>query len=408
MIVSLKTVPHGRIAGALYRRISSLLPLTLRFAVDGAVAIWTGKPNLVRHLDLSVGILRRRLWPQRMFIGWLLHGDENDGASRVHALLPHAYLRRRGVNSVILRKPRIAWVPFRLRPEDVDRIVAAGLDVVVFQGVHSRDAEALARALRSGGTKTVFVSGDLVQSDMPALVDRIVVASEGLKQIAMGHLDKALVIESVIDAPTHLVKDYSRSPDRDEIRVVWVGYPQNLHLLAPVREALRDPRLAHFRLITISTGPGATFQWHRERVWHQVLDCDIAVLPSNETDWYHAKPNTRMTMFKVLGLPIVASPTPSYVATLRHGESCYFARDTAEWSDCLAALSEFDRRREIGLADRERIIAEYGVETIGGRWLRLFEQLTGGASARPEIRERRPHRVARSRPEPPLPDPPRR
>jgi glycosyltransferase involved in cell wall biosynthesis len=159
---------------------------------------------------------------------------------------------------------------------------------------------------------------------------------------------------------------------------VWVGYPQNLHLLAPVREALASPLLRGFELITISRGPGVTFQWDRKRVWEQLAQCDIAVLPSSDTDWYRTKPNTRMTMLKALGLPIVASPIPSYVATLTHGRGCYFARDTGEWVECLRALSDPERRREMGFAERDAILERYGREAIGGRWVELIEHLAAG------------------------------
>jgi glycosyltransferase involved in cell wall biosynthesis len=138
---------------------------------------------------------------------------------------------------------------------------------------------------------------------------------------------------------------------------------------------LADPRLSRFDLVTISRGQGVTHQWHRRRVWSQLLACDIAVLPSAETDWYQAKPNTRMIMFKALGIPIVASPLASYVATLNHGRSCYFVRTPEEWADALLALSDRDHRRAIGLAERENILAKYGTEANGQEWLALFRRL---------------------------------
>jgi glycosyltransferase involved in cell wall biosynthesis len=82
-----------------------------------------------------------------------------------------------------------------------------------------------------------------------------------------------------------------------------------------------------------------------------------------------------MTMLKALGLPIVASPIPSYLATLKHGRGCYFAKDVDEWVESLGALSDFERRREMGLAERDEVLAKYGLEAIGGRWLELFESL---------------------------------
>ena len=354
-------------------------PASLRHAVEGTLAVLTGHPRLLRHLDLSAGLARRRREPKTLFVGWLLKGDWDDGSSRVHGLIQHRDFRRRfrhlGVNSVLLRAPRRDGRKLDLMAADLDRIVKARFDVVIFQGVHDAGAQHLARLLRATGTRTIFVTGDLFGDEMGGVVDWVVGASEGLTAIAGPHRDRSSVIESVIESPPHLVKDHSQ-PSRDgKVRVVWVGYPENLHLLAPVHTALADPRLSHFELVTISQGPGVTHQWHRKRVWRQLLACDIAVLPSADTDWYQAKPNTRMVMFKALGVPTVASPLASYRETLTHGQSCYFARTPEEWTACLLALADRQRRREIGLMGRQKILTTYGVDAISRKWLDLFREL---------------------------------
>ena len=364
----------GRLPGRLFRAARAAAPPSMRRALDGAAASLTGKPRFIRHLDLAAGRLRRRRYPRVLFVGWLLQGDRDDGSSRALGWIPHVELRRMGINSVILWGPRTP-APFTIDQPDIDRIVAAGFDVVVFQGVHGTAAQQLALALRRVGARTIYATGDLFGEDMNGTVDWVVGASEGLTSVAGSRRDRSSVIEAPVESSEHMVKDYSWPGRSDRIRVVWVGYPENLHLLTPVRTALTDPRLSRLELVTISRGPGFTYQWHRTRVWSQLLSCDIAVLPSAETDWYLAKPNTRMVMFKALGIPSVASPLASYVATLTHGRSCYFARTPEGWADALVALTDPAHRREIGLADRERILAQYGREPIGRKWLDLFDRL---------------------------------
>jgi glycosyltransferase involved in cell wall biosynthesis len=113
-------------------------------------------------------------------------------------------------------------------------------------------------------------------------------------------------------------------------------------------------------------------------VHHQLVEYDIAVLPVGESDWYRAKPNTRMTMLKALGLPMVASPIESYQRTLTHGLGCYFARTPAEWANALHALAEPEARRVMGLAERDKVIATYGHEAVGAKWHVLFRSLVPG------------------------------
>jgi glycosyltransferase involved in cell wall biosynthesis len=353
---------------SLYRALRRVLPLRLHRELHDTIA-WMRSGSILLRLARAKAVARRR--PHGPLVGWLMAGDRDTGSTRVRGLLPHAYLRRRGIASVVVAE-RLSMLS--LRPRDMARIARARFDVVVFETVSGEGPEELAHALRAAGTRTVYAVGELRRTRMPEAVDRVVLASDSLWEMSDGWADRARVIEAPIEAPAGLCKDHARTRRDGRVRVVWVGARDNLHLLAPVRDALESPHLEDFELVTISSGPGVTHQWHRDRVWHQLLRCDIAVLPFDESDWYRTKPNTRMTTLKALGLPIVASPIPSYLATLTHGRGCYFARDVEEWRAALLALADPARRREMGLAEREEILERYSVEAIGARWLALLEE----------------------------------
>lgn len=356
-----------------YRRISGRLPPPLQQRIVSARATLRGMRMLIRLLPTR---LRRRADPDRLFVGWLLSGSGDWGPTRMRGLLPHAHLRKHGIHSVVLLR-QLSF--FELRPRDMARIVHAGFDVVVFESVSDERVEQLAGALRAAGTRTVYAVGELRRTRMPELVDRVILASDSLWDLTGGRSGNATIIESPLETPPGACKDYSKAHSIGPVRVVWVGYPENMYLLAPVLEALRSPLLAGFELTTISRGPWATVQWDRTGVWAQLLQCDIAVLPYDRSDWQWTKPNTRLTMLKALGLPIVATPIPSYTSTLTHGRGCFFARDVDEWVEGLRALSDPERRREVGLAERDEILARYGLDAIGGAWLELLEDLAGAA-----------------------------
>lgn len=376
--------PRLRLIGLMDRAVNYLRKNGIRKAIKHALdslSLRTRPRSVVRYRDVALGIERRRVCPSAPFVGWILSGDDDDGFSRAGCLLFHEELCQLGTNSVILRTSRPAWTPLNLKRKDIEYVVRTGFDVVVFHQVErSESAAQLVEALRRTGTKTVYASGDPNISGMPEIVDDVVVAGEELRMVAPGREVAAEVIELAIDAPSSLVKDYSRRPIRENIRVVWVGYPENIHLLNPVREALLSPRLKRYQLVTISRGRGVTYQWNRKQVHRQLLDCDIAVLPSKSTLWYMAKPNTRMTMMKSLGLPIVASPIPAYTSLLKHGESCYFAYGLNDWIDALERLGDFEHRMAIGLADREHIVHIYGTEAIARRWHACFQRLLSDRS----------------------------
>jgi len=360
----------------LYQEMVDRLPPRLRGKLASARRSVRGQRMTVR---LAAARARRRIQSDRLFVGWLLSATRDDGPTRMRGLLPHAYLRTRGVHSVVVAQ-RLRFS--ELRPIDLARIVRTRFDVVVFETCNGDSAQELAAMLRAAGTRTVYAVGELRRSRMPELVDRVVLASGSLWDLAAGESAKISVIESPIEAPAGACKDYSRIDRPPSIRVVWVGYPENRHLLAPVIQALEDPALEGFELVTISRGPWATLQWDRARVWGQLLQGDIAVLPYDQSEWQRTKPNTRLTMMKALGLPMVASPIPSFTATLTDGRGCYFARDVGDWVRALAALADPERRRDMGLAERDEVLARYGPESIGDRWHELLEDL-GRAPAGP-------------------------
>jgi hypothetical protein len=115
----------GNVLGRLFHGIREHAPASVRLALDGAVASLSGRPWLLRHLDLSAGLRRRRRDPRGLFIGWLLKGDWNAGDASAHGLIQHRHFRRLGINSVLLRAPRTGGTGLALRLDDFQRVVAA-------------------------------------------------------------------------------------------------------------------------------------------------------------------------------------------------------------------------------------------------------------------------------------------
>ena len=123
-----------------------------------------------------------------------------------------------------------------------------------------------------------------------------------------------------------------------------------MHLLDPVRAALRDSRLSRYRLVTISKGPdtepisgtratsGAISSPATSRCYRSPPpgapprnSARVVLRGLVRLEAEHAQ----VTMLKSLGLPIVAYPMEFHVATLRHRESCLFAETVEEWADCV-------------------------------------------------------------------------
>ena len=111
-------------------------------------------------------------------------------------------------------------------------------------------------------------------------------------------------------------------------------------------------------------------------MWKEILASDIAVVPFNMDSSQHlGKSTNRFTLFKSLGIPMVCSPIPSYEKLIDHRRNAYLARTVDEWVEALLALRDVKVRQQVGLCDRDKILGEYGISAIGGKYKELFRSI---------------------------------
>ena len=78
-----------------------------------------------------------------------------------------------------------------------------------------------------------------------------------------------------------------------------------------------------------------------------------------------------------VGLPVVASPIPSYEAVIQHGINGFLARSERDWATCLTALRDPVRRREMGLAARAFVSEKYSMEAQAAKLLAVLSNVCG-------------------------------
>ena len=341
--------------------------------------LFRGNQN-INYADLLLLHLNRIIRPGTLSVAWLLCGDESVGSSRIHGIDISNYLKSNGVNSCVIQKFKGYCEYPVLDERAVDMLINARPDVVIFQRIYKGTAAKIAKELSVSRIKTVFLMADIFQTDMPFVCDHTIVMSESLKEqlVKVGVRESSVsVIPDPVETDYSTVKSYD-DERREGIKVVWVGAEANWSSLEVIESALRDASLRDYKLITISNHPSATFVWDFRTVWDQILDCDIAVIPIDMSRKESlVKSNNRLTMFKALGLPVICSPLLSYLGIVNHDESGYFATTRDEWLCYLQLLRDPLRRQSIGLAGRDKIFEQYGIETIGRRYLTLFSKIAG-------------------------------
>lgn len=303
-------------------------------------------------------------------VGWLLLGDSNTGSSRIHGLNIHNYLLAQGIESeVVQTSPRMTNF-LTLSHEEQESVLQAGFDILIFQKVRDEKAQRFAHEARKRGIRTVFVQCDCIETDMVYAVDDVVVISENLRDYYRERYGiEATVIEDAIEMDPSLSKVHR---DTSPITLVWVGYSDNWESVGMVREVLNTLGDSDFTLKTVSNHPEADQPWALETVSEEILAGDIGVIPAQMHAWGMGKSNNRLTMFMALGMPVVASPVPSYLDIVDQGRNGFIARSSDEWSSSLLQLKDLETRKAIGKQARSDAWARFGLDTIGPRWLEFL------------------------------------
>jgi hypothetical protein len=289
-----------------------------------------------------------------------------------------------------------------------------GYDVICFQKVCSPSVLALAHDLRAVGVKTVFVVCDLVEPQMCAATDATLVISHHLKSLYPAALQERVhVVHDGIERPEVVKTDQraDRGSAAQPLRAVLVssGYVASLPMIGlpppwlqvNVVAAYPPPagRWQTWRDLQwrIRQQQGLAARWHSgrflthprvrrvawgpERVYHELLAADIGILPidtpgagqpGHERQAWAVKSENRLTLKMSVGLPVVATPIPSYLPVIEPGVNGCFARSTAEWRDRLEQLRDPGLRRRLGQAARASVAERYSVALQAQRFLAVL------------------------------------
>ena len=299
----------------------------------------------------------------------------------------------------------------------VAELRARGIGCVVFQKVHGPAVERQVAALRAVGIKTLFMVCDLVEARMAAATDATVAVTAYLRSLYPVELrHKIHVVHDGIERPAvhkQALGDPS-APPGSPLRAVLVTSSRLDHL--PLLR--RPPPWMHLRIVGRYAGDGRAPRWqglreallspHRpsqrlerarfaldrritcvpwslDGTYEELLSAHIGLIPSEidpELDpplfpvpRWKVKSENRLTLMMAAGLPVVASPVPSYVDVIEHGRNGYLALDRQEWLRALDDLRDPLRREQVGRLARATVIERYSIEAQARRFIEVLHQI---------------------------------
>lgn len=346
-------------------------------------------------------------------IGFVLLSPPDDPApsTRVAALNLFPVLEALG------HEPRVLFHPDQASEQvevvmTADEVVNQAFDVVVFQKVHGESIARFASSLEALGIATIYLVCDLVLPAMTAVTSATIVVTDYLRSLYPRDLQHKV----------HVVHDGIERPD------VFKAQPRPLEgsLLRPLRAVIvtsksfvdYSPILGSLplwlRLVVVGRFPGAgdrfgrarqhywqwktalgqtqasrtaravvdprirCVAWDPEVVYRELLAADLGLIPvdvrpvANDPGWM-VKSENRLTLMMAAGLPVIATPIPSYVAVVRNGENALLATDQLEWQRGLASLRDPGRRESIGRSARACVIERFSIARQARRFVEVLD-----------------------------------
>jgi glycosyltransferase involved in cell wall biosynthesis len=304
------------------------------------------------------------------------------------------------------------------------RLISEKFDCVYFQKVHGASVQACVRDLSKAGIVTIHGVCDLVDVEMAQLVDLALVPTEFMKSLyPIGLQDKIRVVHDGIESPDERKQEWGDQPGscRNPLRAVLVT-SSNLHrlpvLLSPPswlsvtivgryppagdwKQRFRESRWAfqkmgslHERLahLGLLVHPRIkTEMWDAKSVYLAMQNADIGIIPierpselakGTSVPIWQVKSENRLTLKMAFGLPVVATPIPSYESVMESGKNGFFADSRADWLRNLEILRDPAARREIGNLARASVVGRYSVQEQARRLVEALQSVIVQGNAR--------------------------
>lgn len=199
-----------------------------------------------------------------------------------------------------------------------------------------------------------------------------------------------------------------RYSKNERITIAWEGTAWGLQLIELVRPALESASLKsivpiEFKFIGPSERPtplgGLTdnceiiskykipsrhVEWTLDTIGSELSNADIGIAPMPiNNPFYRNKAYSKPLSYMACGLPVIASPIPSFKEIVIHGETGLLANTQDEWIDALLQLINCrDLRRRIGLGGL-KIAESKSCETFAMKLYEFFQYCIDIKSDRP-------------------------
>lgn len=197
-------------------------------------------------------------------------------------------------------------------------------------------------------------------TNMVSMSDAVTCASKFIAERAQRFHPRVVYLPDSIDG-RHFrfrksLKDFQRRP----LRAIWCGVAVKAQELNPILPILADRGLGLTLISEVRpkiAGHFSFIPWTYETFSRHILDGELCIsYRSTDSPYNLGHSFFKIGVFMAQGVPVLASPVPSYGEILENGNSGMICSSPEDW----------ERSLDMILADREMLIkwSEQGVQTI--------------------------------------------
>lgn len=269
-------------------------------------------------------------------------------------------------------------------------------DIVCFLKTYDASAQLLAKKLQAQGTRVVFdININIFEAGSSSVSDQQRQDSNYFAGISNAIITnsphtQAVLRQQFTNKTIRLVKEviseaYFNVKKRgisSVFTLLWVGYAHKADALLLIKNVLHQlHKTIPLRIIVIAekkpdlssiTVPIEFRKYSHRRITTDLAEADVFVAPRDLTDPYNLGHSfTKVGIAMAAGIPVVASPVPSYTAS--PALCCSGAED---WSTALTRLyTDTEFRNNLISKGKQYCAAEYGLPSIKSHYNKLFADL---------------------------------
>lgn len=254
----------------------------------------------------------------------------------------------------------------------IQHIMSFNPNIVIFGATSRPWAYELAAILSLMHIKTLMLLSDLNIPNLSYLTDGIIVTSDYLKKrlVDYGIKQSIYVVDDIVE---YHIQTSQIIQKQNSLILGWIGHEDNWNQVKLLKKWLKNAGLM-YPIITVSSHPEAIHKWHLDHWANDLFEATVGALPIEYSEWNWCKSANRVATMLALGMPVIASPVPSYVKLAREIPAIKIAETEKDFIFHLKELENKDYRLNLIRGIPEKIATRFSADKIGLQWWQICQE----------------------------------